>query len=124
MAAEGSAAPSATVSALAAKRVPGRPFRPGQSGNPGGVPKRQQVLFDAVASEFGGEAQLTALEHEYVTRAAEQLRRADRERNNAEYVRLTRSAALLIDRVRDMRRERQPAAVGSDLDAYLRKGAA
>ena len=41
------------------------------------------------------------MECEYVARAAEALRRAEREKDNTEYGRLTRCAAQLIDRIRD-----------------------
>ena len=61
---------------------------------------------------------MSAIEREYVARAAEQLRRAEREKNNAEHVRLTRCAAQLIDRVRDLRRERQREPSGPTLAEY------
>jgi hypothetical protein len=96
-----------------------RPFQAGQSGNPGGKrsnSKRYQELFAAIAGEFG---ELSAMEREFVARAAEQLRRAERENNNAEHVRLTRCAAQLIDRVRDLRRERQRKPSGPTLAEYI-----
>ena len=95
------------------------PFQPGQSGNPGGKRsngKRYLELFAAIAGEFG---ELSALEWEFVARAAEQLRRAEREKNNAEHVRLTRCAAQLIDRVRDLQRERQREPSGPTLAEYI-----
>jgi hypothetical protein len=85
-------------------------FQPGKSGNPLGCikSKRSIELFTAIASEFGGE--LSAMEREYVSRAAEQLRRAERSKDNNEHVRLTRCADQLIGRVRDMRRDRKAAS--------------
>jgi len=99
----------------------GRPWAPGTSGNPLGHSrsKRHQALVDIIAAEFGGEAQLSAIEREFVSRAAEQLRRAERKKtSNDESVRLTRCAAQLIDRIRD-RRARKAAADTSGLDHYL-----
>jgi hypothetical protein len=114
------AAASATASAPAsAKRVVGRPFRPGVSGNPGGKPRRQHVLFEAIAAEFGGASALTAMEREYIARAADQLRRAERAKNSNANVRLTRCADQLIGRVRDMRRERQRKPAGPTLAEYV-----
>jgi hypothetical protein len=111
---------SVAASEKAAKRLNNlRPFKPGQSGNPGGRPsngRRHQELFVAIAGAFG---ELSALEREFVGRAAEQLRRAERETNNAEHVRLTRCAAQLIDRVRDLRRERQRKPSGPTLAEYI-----
>jgi hypothetical protein len=83
-----------------------RPFKPGQSGNPSGRSKRYQELFDAIASQVGGEGGLTAMEREYISRAAEHMRQSERAKDNNERVRLTRCAMGLVDRVRDMRRER------------------
>jgi hypothetical protein len=88
-----------------------RPFQPGQS-------KRYQQLRDQIAAEVGGE--LTALGREYIDRAAELLRRAERAKDNNERVRLTRCAMGLVDRVRDMRRDRERTpSNGSTLDQYL-----
>jgi hypothetical protein len=107
--------------AAAAKRLANlRPFKPGQSGNPGGRlsnGKRYQELFAAIAGEFGGESELTAMEREFVSRAAEQLRRAERAKSNNELVRLTRCAAQLIDRVRDNHRRQVPS--GPSLAEHL-----
>jgi hypothetical protein len=105
----------------AAKRLANlRPFKPGQSGNPGGRlsnGKRYQELFAAIAGEFGGESELTAMEREFVSRAAEQLRRAERAKSNNELVRLTRCAAQLIDRVREKhRRESAPREGARDTE--------
>jgi hypothetical protein len=96
-------------------------FQPGQSGNPLGCVKSRRfaALFDAIAGQFGGEAQLSAMEREYVARAAEALRRAEREKDNTEYGRLTRCAAQLIDRIRDSRRERQHEPSGPTLAEYI-----
>jgi hypothetical protein len=113
------AASVAASEKAAAKRLSNlRPFKPGQSGNPGGRlsnSKRYQELYLAIAGAFG---ELSAMEREFVARAAEQLRRAEREKNNAEHVRLTRCAAQLIDRVRDLRRERQREPPGPTLAEY------
>jgi hypothetical protein len=86
-----------------------RPFKPGQSGNPGGRPiggKRYHQLFEAIASEF---SELSALDKELVGRAAEHLRRAERAKDNNQLVRLTRCAAQLIDRVREKHHQREAA---------------
>jgi hypothetical protein len=113
------AATSAKASATAsAKRVVGRPFRPGESGNPGGVPRRAQVLFDALAGEFGAET-LTAMQREYLKRAADLLRQAERAKGANASVRLTRCADQLVGRVRDIRRERQRKPAGPTLAEYV-----
>ena len=102
-----------------AQQARGRPWPKGVSGNPTGrrtSAARHGELFAAIAGEFGD---LSPLEREFVSRAADQLRRAERSKDNNEHVRLTRCAAQLIDRVRDLRRERKPEPAGSALDAYL-----
>jgi hypothetical protein len=97
----------AAPESAAAKRLANlRPFQPGQSGNPSGKSKRYQELFDVIAAEVGGDSGLTAMQREYVSRAAENMRHAERTKDNNERVRLTRCAMGLVDRVRDMRRER------------------
>jgi hypothetical protein len=82
------------------------PWPPGVSGNPSGRSKRYQHLFDVIAAEVGGERGLSPMEREYISRAAENMRRAEHAKDNNERVRLTRCAMGLVDRVRDMRRER------------------
>jgi hypothetical protein len=111
---------SATASASGpAKRAVGRPFRPGESGNPGGVPRRAQVLFDALASEFGADT-LTAMQREYLKRAADLMRQAERAKGANASVRLSRCADQMVGRVREMRRDRKAAQpAGSALDRYL-----
>jgi hypothetical protein len=112
------------VSAPGLARVVGRPFRPGQSGNPGGVPRRGQVLFEALISEFGAET-LTAMQREYLKRAAELMRQAERAKGANASVRLTRCADQLISRVRDLQRDRQAATPApSAFDQYLSDKAA
>jgi hypothetical protein len=83
-------------------------------------------LFDAIAGEFGGEGALTAMQREYISRAADHFRRAERSKSNNEIVRLTRCADQLISRVREVRRARSIAEpAGAELDIYLaRKGTA
>jgi hypothetical protein len=77
------------------------------------------VLFDALASEFGAET-LTAMQREYLKRAADLLRQAERAKGANASVRLTRCADQLVGRVRDMRRDRKAAEpAGSALDRYL-----
>ena len=94
-----------------------------QSGNPGGVPRRAQVLFDALASEFGAET-LSAMQREYLKRAADLLRQAERAKGANASVRLTRCADQLVGRVRDMRRERKAEPVGTAFDRYVQEKAA
>ena len=95
------------------------PWQPGQSGNPTGRSQRYWHLFDMFVAEVGGDSPLSAMQREYISRAAENMRRAEHAKDNNERVRLTRCAMGLVDRVRDMRRERERAASGSTLDEYL-----
>jgi hypothetical protein len=81
------------------------PWRPGQSGNPTGRSQRYWDLFGMITAQIGGDT-LSPMEREYISRAAENMRRAEHAKDNNERVRLTRCAMGLIDRVRDMRRER------------------
>ena len=83
------------------------PWPPGVSGNPSGKSKRYHELFDVIAAEVGGDSGLTAMQREYISRAAEHMRRAEHAKDNNERVRLTRCAMGLVDRVREMRRERR-----------------
>jgi hypothetical protein len=97
-----------------------RPWPKGVSGNPSGRSKRYQELFTVIAAEVGGECGLSPMQREYISRAAESMRRAEHAKDNNERVRLTRCAMGLIDRVRDMRRERERAlSASSTLDQYL-----
>jgi hypothetical protein len=103
-----------------------RPWQPGQSGNPTGRSQRYWHLFDMFVAEVGGDSALTAMQREYISRAAENMRRAEHAKDNNERVRLTRCAMGLIDRVRDMRHKRGRASSdASTLDQYLaqREGA-
>jgi hypothetical protein len=102
-----------------------RPWQPGQSGNPTGRSQRYWHLFDMFVAEVGGDSALTAMQREYISRAAENMRRAEHAKDNNERVRLTRCAMGLVDRVRDMRRERERTPSGLTLDQYLaqREGA-
>jgi hypothetical protein len=84
------------------------PWQPGQSGNPTGRSQRYWHLFDMITAQIGGGRGLTPMEREYISRAAENMRRAEHAKDNNERVRLTRCAMGLIDRVRDMRRDRKP----------------
>ena len=61
----GTASTAASANAAAKRLSNLRPWPKGVSGNPGGRPKRQQALFDAIAGEFGGEGALTAMQREY-----------------------------------------------------------
>jgi hypothetical protein len=100
------------------------PWQPGQSGNPTGRSQRYWHLFEMITAQIGGDT-LSPMEREYISRAAENMRRAEHAKDNNERVRLTRCAMGLVDRVRDMRRERERAPSGSTLDQYLaqREGA-
>jgi hypothetical protein len=80
------------------------PWQPGQSGNPTGRSQRYWDLFGMITAQIGGDT-LSPMEREYISRAAENMRRAEHAKDNNERVRLTRCAMGLIDRVRDMRRE-------------------
>ena len=88
------------------------PWQPGQSGNPTGRSQRYWHLFGMISAQIGGESGLSPMEREYISRAAENMRRAEHAKDNNERVRLTRCAMGLIDRVRDMRRERGDKATG------------
>jgi hypothetical protein len=73
-----------------------------------------------ISAQIGGVSPLTPMEREYISRAAENMRRAERVADNNQRVRLTRCAMGLVDRVRDMRRERERApSASSTLDQYL-----
>jgi hypothetical protein len=84
----------------AAKPVRGRPFAPGQSGNPGGQPS----LFKVYAAEFG---EMTPVEQVELRRAISLMRKADRaDANNA--VRMNREAREWLDGIRARRTKRDP----------------
>jgi hypothetical protein len=52
---------------IARRRATGRPFRPGQSGNPGGRPK-SRGLVDAIRARYGGDGRtLLKTLHELLT---------------------------------------------------------
>jgi hypothetical protein len=100
-----------------------RGFVKGKSGNPLGarlvIEKRAAMLAD-LERECGRS--IVGTDRIMAERGIEVLTR--RPRSHDEAVRLLNAGSRIIDRLRDKYTKREPVApVGSDLDAYLRKGA-
>jgi hypothetical protein len=73
-------------------RVVGRPWKPGQSGNPSGarvLNQRIADLFNTLAVDFGGEAALSAIDRALLMQSCVLLTRAQRTRDVDAAVRLT-----------------------------------
>jgi hypothetical protein len=105
-----------TASAAEAVRpVRGKPFRPGESGNPGGQPS----LFKVYAAEFG---EMTPVEAVELRRAVSLLRKAEKANNN-DAVRMTREAREWLDGIRARRAKRQRSDIPA-FDRYVAEKAA
>jgi hypothetical protein len=105
------------------RRKVGRPWQPGQSGNPSGsrLSKRFCELFQTIAADFGGADALSAVDHAQLSQACHLMVRAERESDADIVVRLAGEARRLLA----VLRKRAPAAKpGAALDEYLAKSGA
>jgi hypothetical protein len=83
----------------APKRVIGRPFPPGVSGNPLGRARRTPrfaELYDGIAADYGGPAALTTLQRTVLAQGVRLMIRAERAQNADMAVRLTHAAARML----------------------------
>ena len=106
---EMTAAASATASTPAsAKRGPGRPFRPGQTGNAGGKRrngKRYQELFDAMLADLGGD--LGATERVLLGQVCDLMVRSERAKDADIAVRAANASARLLSGLQARRAKRE-----------------
>lgn len=108
------AAASATTSATtSAKRVPGRPWRPGQSGNPGGRQSNGKRYQELRASIVGDLGELSGLDQIAVDQIVRALIRAEKAKDHAEAARCSRNAR---DWLRDLRERRNAEPVIRSLE--------
>jgi hypothetical protein len=83
----------------AARRVYGRPFPPGVSGNPLGRARRSPrfaELYDGIARDYGGVDALTTLQRTVLAQGVRLMIRAERAQNADMAVRLTHAAARML----------------------------
>jgi len=101
-------------------KLRGRPWVPGQSGNPSGsrVSKRAVALFSAMAADFGGEAMLSAVDRTLLEQAACLLVRSERVKDPDSAVRLSNASARLLASLQK-RLERKSEPPVSPLHEYL-----
>ena len=94
-------------------------FMPGVSGNPLGQikGKRLTALYTELASDFGGEDQLTAAGRLLLEQACRLKLRAEREHNPNHAVRLSNASARLLAKVAT---ERRPESPPPSLETYRR----
>jgi hypothetical protein len=81
------------------RRVYGRPFVPGVSGNPLGRARRTPrfaELYDGIAADYGGPAALTTLQRTVLAQGVRLMIRAERAQNADMAVRLTHAAARML----------------------------
>lgn len=81
------------------RRVYGRPFKPGQSGNLLGrriTSVRFRELFDGFASSYGGPQALSPFQSEMLARAVRMWLRGERSRDVDTQIRLTHLATRLL----------------------------
>lgn len=98
------------------RKVHGRPFARGVSGNPGGRPsngRRHRELYAELALGYGGEAALSAIERIWLDKATDQLVRAERTKSDDENVRLLNSAKRLLAPLEAKRAEPQASGLPS-----------
>ncbi len=89
-------------SAAQPRKVSGRPFPPGVSGNPSGmrVSKHALQLFTEIADEYGGEQALSAIDRALLLQAARLLVRAQRLKDADAAIRMTGEARRLLESLR------------------------
>jgi hypothetical protein len=98
------------------RRGPGRPFRPGKSGNPLGgrlMIEKRAAMQAEITAELGG--QLSATDEMMLQRAVELLTRRPQSHNEA--VRLINAGSRIIGQLRAKYAKREPS--GSSLAEYL-----
>jgi hypothetical protein len=83
-------------------RVRGRPWAPGQSGNPSGsrVNTRASVLFDEIAAELGGAEALSAIDRTLLLQAARLLMRSQRIKEPDAAIRMSSEARRTLEGLR------------------------
>ena len=88
------------------RRAGGRPWPPGVSGNPSGskVNKRAAALFEAMAADFGGPDELSAIDKAMLEQASRLLVRSERTQDADIAIRLSNAAARLLASFRNGKR--------------------
>lgn len=84
------------------RRAGGRPWQPGQSGNPTGIriSKHAIALFNEIAGELGGEAALSAIDRTLLLQAARLLVRSARLKDHDAAIRMSSEARRTLEGLR------------------------
>jgi len=107
------------------KRIIGRPFPPGVSGNPLGrrlLGKRAQQLADEMSRDFGGFDALTGVQKVMMRRAATLLAKSETANDPDAQVRLTNCAVRVLGNLRNGRRHRAPISLDEHLAQIAAEG--
>jgi hypothetical protein len=97
----------------------GRPWQPGQSGNPSGgrISVRANSLFAEMAADWGGANSLSAIDRALLMQACRLMARAARAKDADAVVRLTSEARRILVTLR--KRAAPPSPPGPTLSEYL-----
>jgi hypothetical protein len=91
-------AASEQQTAQPARKIIGRPWVKGQSGNPLGIktPRRITDLFEALAAEYGGVADLSVTDRALIMQAARLFVRSERVKKDADAVKCANAARRML----------------------------
>lgn len=109
------------------KRIVGKPFVKGKSGNPFGraiLTKQTQRLVDEMSRDFGGVAKLTNIQRTMLIQSARLFIKAERAKDPRDTVRLTNCAVRVLGNLRNGQRKHTPISLDEHLASVVAENGA